>query len=70
MYKTGRQRYEKGGAAIFYPTEIEIEMEAETEEGLTVESKGGRVKNQKIDKEGVVGKGVKTVKVVLRKALM
>ena len=70
MYKTGRQRYEKGGAAIFYPTEIEIEMEAETEEGLTVESKGGRVKNQKIDKEGVVGKGGKTVKVVLRKALM
>ena len=27
MYKTGRQRYEKGGAAIFYPTEIEIEVE-------------------------------------------
>ena len=25
MYKTGRQRYEKGGSAIYYPTEIEIE---------------------------------------------
>ena len=70
MYKTGRQRYEKGGGAIFYPTEIEIEMETEAEEVLTVKSKGGRGKNKKIDKEGVAGKGVKTVKVVLRKALM
>jgi amino-acid N-acetyltransferase len=70
MYKTGRQRYEKGGAAIFYPTEIEIEAETEAEEGLTVKSKGGHDKIKEIDKETGIGKGVKTVKVVLRKALM
>ncbi|MGC8555086.1 MAG: N-acetyltransferase [Candidatus Acidulodesulfobacterium sp.] len=68
MYKSGRQRYEKGGGAIFYPTEIEIEMEAE--EGLTVKSKGGRAKIKEIDKEISAFKDAKTVKVVLRKALM
>ena len=70
MYKTGRQRYEKGGGAIFYPTEIEIEVETEEEESLSVKSKNGRVKNQKIDKETDTVKNVKTVKIVFRKALM
>ncbi len=55
MYKTARQRYEKGGGTIFYPTEIEIERDAE--EG----SHGARKKNIK---SGTV------IKVVLRKALM
>lgn len=27
MYKNGRQRYEKGGGALFYPTEMEIDAE-------------------------------------------
>lgn len=50
MYKTGRQRYEKDGGAIFYPAEIEI--------------KAGAVSEDK------TGNSSKTVKVVLRKALM
>ncbi len=55
MYKTARQRYEKGGGTIFYPTEIEIETDAEES------AHGARKKNIK---SGTV------IKVVLRKALM
>ena len=55
MYKTARQRYEKGGGTIFYPTEIEIETDAEEN------AHGTRKKNIK---SGTV------IKVVLRKALM
>ena len=55
MYKTARQRYEKGGGTIFYPTEIEIETDAEES------PHGARKKNIK---HGTV------IKVVLRKALM
>ncbi len=51
LYKTGRQRYEKGGGTIFYPTEIEIEIE-------TAE----KIKPAK--------ENTRTVKAVLRKALM
>jgi amino-acid N-acetyltransferase len=55
LYKTARQRYEKGGGTIFYPTEIEIETDAEES------AHGARKKNIK---SGTV------IKVVLRKALM
>ena len=51
LYKTGRQRYEKCGGTIFYPTEIEIEIE-------TAE----KIKPAK--------ENTRTVKAVLRKALM
>ena len=72
MYKNGRQRYEKGGGAIFYPTEIEIDIGTEAEERSSVKSKSGRGKIKKNDKETCAGKGkgVNTLKVVLRKALM
>ena len=55
MYKTARQRYEKGGGTIFYPTEIEIETDAE---------ESAHVARKKNIKSGTV------IKVVLRKALM
>ena len=54
LYKTGRQRYEKGGGAIFYPAEIEIEIEPE---GY-------------LDRKRRKNKNTMAVKVVLRKALM
>ena len=73
MYKTGRQRYEKGGGAIFYPTEIEIKMESENnQENSPLKRKSGRhkTKENNKDKKIVAGEGFKTVKVVLSKALM
>ncbi len=65
LYRTGRQRYEKGGAAIYYPTEIEIEI-------------GGGVLNQNKNRPAKkTGRTVESgksaavaVKAVLRKALM
>ena len=71
MYKTGRQRYEKGGRAIFYPAEIEIEIEAEGHSdhkcagvNKQVKKNGGAGKSDRNNKNGT------TIKVVLRKALM
>ncbi|MHB1660912.1 MAG: N-acetyltransferase [bacterium] len=61
MYKTGRQRYEKGGGIIYYPSEIEIEITDE----------GGNGKNEHAAKKtGKNKKTTKVVKAVLRKALM
>ena len=62
MYKTARQRYEKGGGTIFYPTEIEIETDAE--ENPHGKSSGAKDVRKKNIKPGTV------IKVVLRKALM
>ena len=62
MYKTARQRYEKGGGTIFYPTEIEIETDAE--ESAHGKSSGANNALKKNIKSGTV------IKVVLRKALM
>jgi len=63
LYKTARQRYEKGGGTIFYPTEIEIEADAEeSPRGKSSRTKGVRKKNTE--------SGKPVIKVVLRKALM
>jgi amino-acid N-acetyltransferase len=80
LYKTGRQRYEKGGGAIFYPTEIEIEIEAEGHsdhkcagvKDSRKKNNGGKQgeKNVKAGKSGGLNKNTAVVKVVLRKALM
>ncbi len=75
MYKTGRQRYEKGGGAIFYPAEIEVEIEIEPEGHSGAKSaiknkNSGRRKTVKTAKADIDVKKIKTVKVVLRKALM
>ncbi len=71
MYKTGRQRYEKGGGAIFYPSEIEIEIEAEGHSDRKYAGvKDFRKKNGGAGKLGRNNKNRTIVKVVLRKALM
>ncbi|MHB8232764.1 MAG: GNAT family N-acetyltransferase [bacterium] len=62
MYKTGRQRYEKGGGAIYYPSEIEIKIEIDDED------RHGKKKHAA--KKSGKNKKIKVVKAVLRKALM
>ena len=61
MYKTGRQRYEKGGGIIYYPSEIEIEITDESGNGTNGHAAKKAGKNKKT---------TKVVKAVLRKALM
>lgn len=63
MYKTGRQRYEKGGGIIYYPSEIEIEIADENENEV------GKSEHAVIE-TGKNKKTTKVVKAVLRKALM